>query len=569
MTERPFAWEKSYPETLPWDAPLGIGTLSAMFDGSVARHADQPAIEFRGRPISYGEMGETVGRAARALTALGADKSHPVALYLPNVPLHPMAFFAGVKTGAPVVHLSPLDAERELHHKLEDSGARILFTVDFAHLLPHALKMLERGAIDHLIVGEDADWGPSPVPVVPVPERAGVMSWRQFLSQAPEESLWPEIAPDDIALLQYTGGTTGMPRAAILTHANLTAAIDIYDVWLQGQRPGGLGYEIVIGVLPFFHIYALTTVLLRHFRNGNLVLLRLKFDAEQTLHDIEITRATSLPGVPTMWIALAARPDIGSRDLSSLNYLGSGGAPLPVEVESRFQRITGRRLSGGWGMTETSPAGTNIPVYCDPPAGTIGLPLPNVQLDIVALDDPRKVLAPGEVGEMRAKGPNVTQGYWRRPRETETAFVDGHLLTGDIGWMDENGFFFIVDRKKDMLISGGFNVYPQMVEQAIYEHPSVEEVLVIGVPDDYRGEAGKAFVKLRAGAAEFTLEELCAFLADKVGRHAIPAHLEFRPSLPRTAVGKLSKVELKQEEREKALLHRTENCSQFSDKSDA
>jgi long-chain acyl-CoA synthetase len=552
MSERPFAWEKSYPPRIAWDVPLPVPTLPAMFAKAVANHAGRPAIEFRGRRTSYAELGEAADRAARGFAALRHDKSRPIALYLPNVPAHPIAFFGAARTAAPIVHLSPLDAERELTHKLEDSGARTLVTVNFASLLPNALKMLDSGAIDHLIVGDDADWGASSIPVLPIPQRPGVIPLARFLAEAPPAADWPEITPDDLALLQYTGGTTGKPRAAMLSHANLTCTVAIYDLWMNAQREGGLGEGIVIGVLPLFHIYALTTVLLRHLSIGNLILLRVKFDPEQTLHDIEVTRATSLPGVPTMWIVLANRPDIGQRDLSSLIYLGSGGAPLPVEVAMRFQQITGRRLAGGWGMTETSPAGTNLPLYCAPPAGSIGLPMPGVEVGIVAVDDPRRELPPGEVGEIRVRGPNVTKGYWRRPEETASAFADGYLLTGDIGWMDENGYFYIVDRKKDMIISGGYNVYPQMIEQAIYEHPSVAEVLVIGVPDEYRGEAAKAFVTLKPGAETFTLEELNHFLADKIGRHELPAYLEFRDSLPRTAVGKLSKVELKQEERAKA-----------------
>jgi long-chain acyl-CoA synthetase len=524
-----------------------MGTLAELFDRSVTTFAARPAIEFRGRIITYAELGETAGRGARALDSLGHDNSRPVALYLPNTPLHPFAFFAAVKTGAPVVHLSPLDAERELQYKLEDSGARTLITTNFANLLPNALKMLERGVIDRLIVGDDADWGASPIPLLPIPALRGVIPWNAFLAEAPDLATSPTIAASDLALLQYTGGTTGKPRAAMLSHANLTAAVDIYDHWMKAQYERGYDQQIVIAVLPFFHIYGLTTVLVRHIRNGNFILLRVKFDPDQTLRDVETARATALPGVPTMWIALANRPDIGQRDLSSLNYLGSGGAPLPVEVGARFRQITGHRLGGGWGMTETSPAGTNIPPYRESPAGTIGLPLPNVEMSIVALDDPTCELAPGEIGEIRVRGPNVTCGYWRRPEETAAAFADGYLLTGDIGSMDENGFFFIVDRKKDMIISGGFNIYPQMIEQAMYEHPSVEEVLVIGVPDPYRVEATKAYIKLKAGAPGFTLDELCAFLADKVGRHEMPAQLEFRDSLPRTAVGKLSKVELRQE----------------------
>ncbi len=250
-----------------------------------------------------------------------------------------------------------------------------------------------------------------------------------------------------------------------------------------------------------------------------------------------------------MWIALLHQQGISERNLSSLRYCGSGGAPLPVEVQSQFAKLTGLPLKGGWGMTETSPAGTVVPDGEGVPAGTIGLPMPGIEMGIVSLDDPLRQLPPGQTGEIRIRGPNLTQGYWNRPEETAKSMAGGYFLTGDIGYMDEKGYFFIVDRKKDMIISGGFNVYPQVIEQAIYEHPSVEEVAVIGIPDPYRGEAAKAFIKLKDGAPAFSLEELHIFLADKVGRHEMPAFLEFRPALPRTAVGKLLKTELRNEER--------------------
>jgi long-chain acyl-CoA synthetase len=252
-----------------------------------------------------------------------------------------------------------------------------------------------------------------------------------------------------------------------------------------------------------------------------------------------------------MWIALANTPDIDKRDFASLRYAASGGAALPIEVAERFQKLTGHRLGGGWGMTETSPAGTALPRDCAHKPGSVGLPLPRILMDIVALDDPRRRLAPGEKGEIRIKGPNVTKGYWSAPAETAAAFADGYLLTGDIGYMDADGYFYLVDRKKDMIISGGFNVYPRTIEEAIYEHPAVAEVIVIGERDAYRGEAAKAFVQLKAGAKPFTLDELRAFLADKLGRHEMPTHLEFRDTLPKTAVGKLSKKELIAEERQK------------------
>jgi long-chain acyl-CoA synthetase len=304
-------------------------------------------------------------------------------------------------------------------------------------------------------------------------------------------------------------------------------------------------------VLPLFHIYALSSVMLRCLQSGNELLLRPRFDVEGIVRDIEQKKATTFPGVPTMWIALSAFPGIEKRDLSSLRFCYSGGAPLPVEVAQRFERLTGYSIRGGWGMTETAPAGTNLPQRGPVRPGSIGVPLPGIKIDVVAVDDPRRVLGFGEVGEMRIKGPNVFQGYWNRPEETAAAFADGFFLTGDIVYMDEDGYVFLVDRKKDMIISGGFNVYPQMVEQAIYEHPDVEEVLVIGVPDAYRGETGKAFMRLRANAPVLTIEALQAFLADKIGRHEMPTELEIRPFLPRTAIGKLSKKELVQEEKQK------------------
>ena len=549
---RPFPWEASYPAGIAWDAPITVTTLPAMLDRAVIRFADKPAIEHRGRTISFTRLGELSVRMAARLLAAGAGAERPVALYLPNTPWHPLAFLGAARIGAPVVHLSPLDAPRELAHKVRDSGARILVTTDATSLLANALKLLEAGDVDLVLVGRDADWGPGGLTTTAVPDDSRIAVLDAALDGIALPPSWPVLTPEAVALIQYTGGTTGTPKGAILTHANLTAALAIYDLWNIGQGLSTPGEDIVICVLPLFHIYGLTTLLLRHINNGNLILLRTRFDPEQALADIEERRATTFPGVPTMWIALVARPDLERRDLSSLRFCGSGGAPLPVEVAERFRRLTGMTMGGGWGMTETSPAGTYLPRYGSPPAGTIGLPLPHVEMGVVALDDPGRELPVGEVGELRIRGPNVTRGYWKRPEETARAFRDGYFLTGDIGRMDEAGFFFLVDRKKDMIISGGFNVYPQMIEQAIYEHADVEECLVVGVPDGYRGEAAKAFVKLKAGAPTLTLDALQAFLADKIGRHEMPTALEIRPALPRTPVGKLSKIELREEERKRA-----------------
>jgi len=371
------------------------------------------------------------------------------------------------------------------------------------------------------------------------------------MAQVPTPTAWPPVCADDIALLQYTGATSGVAKAAVLTHANLTATVSIYRIWIGGQRPADASPDRVLMVLPLFHIYGLVSVMLRHLAAGNELLLRPRFDIEAALRDIEVNRVTAFPGVPTMWAALVNYPGIERRDLSSLRSCASGGAPLPVELAERFTRITGLALPSGWGMTETSPAGISPPLRGPVKPGTIGLPLPGIKVEVVAVDDPHRVLGPGEVGELRIKGKNVMQRYWNRPDETAAAFADGGFLTGDIGAMDEDGYFFILDRKKDMILSGGFNVYPQVIEQAIYEHPDVEEALVIGIPDSYRGEAAKAFIKLKSGAPTLTLDALRDFLADKIGRHEMPAALEIRAALPRTGVGKLSKKELIEEERSK------------------
>ena len=553
MSERPFAWERSYPAGIAWDAPVAISTLPTLLGDAAAAYRDAPAIEFRGRHIGYAELGRRAEATARAFLACGLAQGDRVAIFLPNTPYHPLAFFGGAMAGLCLVHLSPLDAERELALKVTDSGARVLVTTNIAGMMERARKLLDAGLIDLMVVGDDAEWGTSPGPVSPVPDDPRILSFAAFVAGADEGAKLPEVRPDDVALLQYTGGTTGTPKGAILTHANLTAAVSMYETWFLSQTQDRTGQDRIICALPLFHIYALTTILLRGLKRGAELLLRTRFDVETTLRDIEVGRATHFPGVPTMWIALSAAPGLDSRDFSSLVYCGSGGAPLPVEVADRFRRLTGHPLVGGWGMTETSPAGTNRLGTGPSKSGTIGLPLPGIEMDVAALDDPTRVLAPGEIGELRIRGPNVTRGYWNRPAETKAAFVGDWFLTGDIGYMDADGFFFITDRKKDMIISGGFNVYPQMIEQAIYQHPCVEEVLVIGVPDGYRGESAKAFVKLRGGAEPFGLDALQAFLGDKLGRHEMPQAVEFRPALPRTAVGKLSKIELRDEERAKAF----------------
>jgi long-chain acyl-CoA synthetase len=540
--------EQFYPQGVRWDDAIERGTLPDLLSKAAAEYATRPAIEFRDRAISYAELEAMAETAAAAFLRAGYGRNATIALFLGNTPDHPVNFFGALKAGARLVHLSPLDGEIALSHKLTDSGARVLVTSNLSALLPTALKFLDKGLLDRLIVCEDDRWGKIGTPQTALPDNPKIVTYSRFVDGAVKPAQWPQVSADDVALLQYTGGTTGLPKGAMLSHGNLTAAVSIYDVWGKRARAERDAIERVICVLPLFHIYALTVVLLSSLRRGHLISLHQRFDIEAVMRDIEVKRATAFPGVPTMWIAIASLPDLDKRDLSSLVSCGSGGAPLPVEVAKIFERRVGMKLKSGWGMTETCSPGTAHPKEGPDKPGSIGLMLPGIEMDVVSLDDPKLVVPTGEVGEIRIRGPNVTKGYWNRPKETAEAFVGDRFLTGDIGYMDSDGYFFLVDRKKDMIISGGFNVYPQMIEQAIYTHPSVQEVIVIGIPDDYRGEAAKAFVKLRAGAKAFPLEELKTFLTGKLGKHEIPAALDFVDELPRTSVGKLSRHELRQQQ---------------------
>jgi long-chain acyl-CoA synthetase len=531
-------WDAAYPPECRWDVPIAQGTLPAFLDDVAARFAGLPALEYRGHVLGYAELRAWSDRIAAGLMAQGVGHGDCVGLYLPNTPWHPLCFFAVLRTGARVVHLSVLDAKREIAHKARDAGATRIITTGFGALVANAAWLRETGVVRDVFLAPEARWGGEDV-------GADFLT----LPEADPPETWPAIAVDDVALLQYTGGTTGTPKGAMLTHGNLTATVSCYKAWRDTTSlPEGTARVLV--ALPLFHIFALTAVLLRQFSEGALCHLRTRFDAAAWADDVERLRITTFPGVPTMWIGILNLPDLARRDLSSLRQLSSGGAPMPHEVQQRLEALLGHRIGGGWGMTETGPAGTRLPPHAPRRAGLIGLPLPGVDARIVALDDPTRVMPAGEVGEMAVRGPNLFIGYWNR--DNAATFVDGWFLTGDNGWMDDEGYFTLVDRRKNMILSGGFNVYPAQIEQAIYEHPAVAECIVIGIPDAYRGQAAKAFCALKPGAAPFTLEELRAFLADRLGKHELPAALEVRDTLPRSAAGKLMAATLRDEEAARA-----------------
>jgi long-chain acyl-CoA synthetase len=542
----PAPWRVAFAAAANWDQELTVSTIPALLDRATAAYGDRPAIDFRGAKISFRTLAEAANGLAAGLIAQGIGKGDTVAVYLHNTVWHPVCFFGITRTGARVVHLSVLDAPRELAYKLRDSGAKLLITTNLPALLPTAMALLEQGAVERVLIGEDARWGKGPATPLPVAYGANI----EKLPHAPLPSHWPAIDLDDVCALQYTGGTTGMPKGAMLTHRNITAAVSQGQASTDGSGPPPDG-DRIIGVLPLFHIYGLTVVLLRTIADGSQLLLRERFDAATTLDDVARLRATVLYGVPTIWIALLNHPAAQTTDFSSLRAAFSGGAPMPFEVEQQVSRLIGIRLGGGWGMTETSPGGTRIPLGTPPSPGLIGIPMPGIDMRIVDRTDPARVLPPGEAGELAIKGQNVFKGYWNRPEESAAAFHDGYFLTGDIATMDEQGLFRILDRKKNMLICGGFNVYPAMIEAAIYEHPAVAEAIVIGITDAYRGQSPKAFIVLRTGAGPLTLAELQAFLADRLGRHEIPTALEIRESLPKSPAGKLLAKVLIDEESKK------------------
>ncbi|MFZ4405829.1 MAG: AMP-binding protein [Paracraurococcus sp.] len=544
---RPFPWEAVYPPGLDWGAPIETGTLGGLLTRSAVQFGPRVALRYRDSTVTYGDLQAMARRVAGALLALPAAQDG-IALLLGNTAFHPPLIFGAALAGLRVTQLSPIDAPRTIIHKLRDSGARVLVTLAHDGLLKLAAALQAQGLVETLAVGDDAHWGAGPAAPPAPPGALRIEDWLA----APEPAALLDVRPDTIMLLQYTGGTTGLPKGAMLTHGNLTAACAQYQLWNGGRGPDAVPRpRRVIVVLPLFHIFAFTCDLLMSLKRGDEMLLHARFDADAVLHDIEVKRATDMCGVPTMWIALANHPRIDQADLSSLYSAASGGAALPTEVAARFQRLTGKRIGAGWGMTETCPAGTSQPNWEGAPVrpGSVGVPVPGIEMRIVALDDPTRPVPLGETGEIAIRGPNVFQGYWNRPEESAQGVVDGFFLTGDIGRVEPDGFFFLTDRKKDMILSGGFNVYPRMIEDAVHEHPDVLDCAVIGVPDEYRGQAAKVFVTLRPGAPPFTLEGLRLFLADRLGRHELPAALEFRDALPRTPVGKLAKLVLIEEER--------------------
>jgi long-chain acyl-CoA synthetase len=551
-------WLAGYPGNVDWHAEIPVRPLYALLDEAVARYAERCCIDFLDKRYSYREIGELANRVAKGLRRLGVKRGTKVGLFLPNCPYAVIFYYGIFKAGGTVVNFNPLYAERELIHQIEDSDTEIMVTLDLKALCGKLLPLVKKTGLKTVIVCSMAAILPFPKNILfPVAKRKEIARFADGDRTVSFDEVVandgavvpPEIDPrTEIALLQYTGGTTGVPKGAMLTHANAVANAMQLRLWapaLGGQA------EKILGVLPLFHVFAMTVVMNHGLLLGAEMILLPRFDLKQLLKTIDKKKPTVFVGVPTLYAAINNAKETASTNLRSLKYCISGGAPLPLEVKHRFEELSGCVLVEGYGLSETAPVATCNPFLGENRRGSIGLPLPGTTVEIVAIDGSERVLPAGERGEVCIRGPQVMAGYWKKPEETAKAMRGGRFHSGDIGYIDAEGYIYIVDRLKEMILCGGYNVYPRNVEEAIYMHPAVAECAVIGVADPYRGQTVKAFVVLREGES-VTRDALCEFLKDKLSPIEMPKQIEFRQSLPKTAIGKILKKTLVAEEEAKA-----------------
>jgi long-chain acyl-CoA synthetase len=554
MSDPEAAWRTAYRHPTAWDTAFPPQSMVELFEAAAEANREAPLIEFLGRTYSYGETWDGANRVACGLKALGYGPGDRIGLFLPNVPHYLAAYYGILKLGATVVNFSPLYTAQELAHQVADSGTRLLFTLSATALLPTALEVLDTSALERLVVGSVAGALPGAKSlfyrlfrgseVAKRPHDQRILAFSRLIHNdgaCPAPAIDPER---DIALIQYTGGTTGTPKGAMLTHANLSA--NARQVAALDPHPEA--EDRIIGVLPLFHVFANTCVLNRTVVNGGCIVLLPRFHAGQVLATIGRTRATALPGVPTMYQALLDHPKLAATDFSHLRVCVSGGAPLPAELKVRFEAATGASLIEGYGLSESSGVIAANPYEGEGKPGSIGQPIPATRVRLVDKEDATRPVPDGEPGEIVAAGPQIMKGYWNRPDADAKVFVtdaEGRrwLRTGDVGTIDGDGFIRIVDRLKDMIAVGGFKVFPSQIEAILYKHPAVKEALVIGLPDAYHGEMPRAYVTLADGATA-TGEELAAWLNPQLGKHERVDEVVVRLTLPKTMIGKLSRKDL-------------------------
>ncbi len=555
VSNYPQPWGEHYGHPCAWDETFPPLAMTELFAASVREHPDAPLADFFGRTSSYRDVMAEARAFAAGLQDLGIAKGDRVGLFLPNVPAYLSAYFGGLMAGATLVNFSPLYTAAELAAQVEDSGARLIVTLDVPALLPTAVEVLRSTALERLVVASLAAQLPwwqglglrllRRKDLAPIPRAPDIVAWRSLLSNDKPQPV--TIDPvKDLALIQYTGGTTGTPKGAMLSHQNLSANAR----QIQAVDPHRRERDVMVGVLPFFHVFANACVLNRTVLNGGCIAMLPRFDAGQCLKTLQRTRATAMPGVPTMYQALLDHPRLANTDFSSLRVCISGGAPLPAPLKRAFEAATASKLVEGYGLTETSGVVSVNPYEGVVRDGSIGQPLPATRLRLLDKEDAAKDAPRGEAGELAIQGPQVMQGYWNRPDAAVVAFAereDGYWLrTGDIAEIDADGYVRIVDRSKDMIAVGGFKVFPSQVEAVLLENPLVREALVIGVGDAYLGEVPRAFVTLKPGEGG-SGDAIREWLNHRLGKHERVDQVVVRESLPKTMVGKLDRKALRAE----------------------
>ncbi|MBI2924325.1 MAG: long-chain fatty acid--CoA ligase [Verrucomicrobia bacterium] len=537
-------------------------SLPQMLGQTARKHAGQTALVYHGAAISYAELSDQASRVAGGLRALGVKQGDRVALLLPNCPQFVIAYFGALRAGAIVTATSALYTAREASHQWRDAGAtiviadrRLLHVVAAARPeVPSLRRVIVTGITDY----SPKNWGRLRRKLAIRAPGRKLAAASKALDSAPGARLkpipWLDLLrhppgrppplpePSEVACLQYTGGTTGTSKGAMLTHANL-----VTNAWQTCHRLTGKKFtqDTLVAALPLFHIYAMTCVMISAVLLGGTVIILPRFELKTALNVIRKYRPTIFHGVPTMFVAFSHAPHVERYGFPSLRTCMSGGAPLPREVQQKFEALTGGRLVEGYGLTEASPVTHINPIDGTAPPGSIGRPLPDTEVRIVDLPTGRHELPVGEVGEVIIRGPQVMKGYWNKPEETASQLRDGWLFTGDIGKRDADGYFYIVDRKKDLIIAGGFNIYPREVEEVLFEHPRIKEAVVIGAPDEYRGETVKAVVVVKDGLA-LTGDEVIAFCRERLAAYKVPRLVEFRAALPKSGVGKYLRRELRE-----------------------
>jgi len=548
-------WLKHYEEGVPHILEYPQKILSVLLQEVAEKHGEKPAIFFFGRILTFDQLNCLIDRFAAILHHLGIGKGDRVAIVLPNLPQYPIVHYAIMRLGAVIVPVNPLYVERELKYQLNDSGAKAAIVLNLVY--PRLKAIRAETSLENIIVTSVKDYLPPLLKllyrfkerkkgtVARVKKEPGVHFFMELMKQKLPSAPEVKVSVNDVAMFLYTGGTTGVSKGTVLTHENLVANAFQTRSWVSDIRDGE---EVILSALPFFHSYGMTTCMHLSLVCHSKALLVPRFDTRQVLKLVQKHRVTIFPGVPTMYIAINNYPDVNKYDLSSIRACISGGAALPVEVQRQFERLTGGRLVEGYGLSEASPVTHANPLYGLRKEGSIGVPFPSTEAKIVDLETCED-LPVGEIGELAVRGPQVMQKYWNRPEETQQTLRNGWLLTGDVARMDEDGYFYIVDRKKELIITSGFNVYPREIEEVLFQHPKVAEAAVIGVPDAHRGEVIKAYVVVKEGKT-VTTEEIISFCQGKLARFKIPKIVEFRPELPKSMIGKVLRRVLIEEEKE-------------------